>query len=66
LNAVNSSVGVLDTPNVGVFKNGRGEFYDREDFNGRPITVRFVITSKSSDAFHFEQAFSADSARPGK
>jgi hypothetical protein len=63
LNAVNSSVGVLDTPTVGAFKNGRGEFYDREDFNGRPITVRFVITSPSRDTFHFEQAFSADSGR---
>jgi hypothetical protein len=63
LNAVNSSVGVVDTPTVGAFKNGRGEFYDREDFNGRPIVVRFVITSRSSDAFHFEQAFSADSGK---
>lgn len=63
LNAVNSSVGVLDTPTVGGFKNGRGEFYDREDFNGRPIMVRFVITSPSRDAFHFEQAFSADSGK---
>jgi hypothetical protein len=63
LNAVNSSVGVLDTPTVGAFRNGRGEFYDREDFKGRPIVVRFVITRKSSDAFHFEQAFSADSGK---
>lgn len=60
LNAVNSSVGVLDTPTVGRFTNGRGEFYDHQDFNGRPIIVRFVITSPSRDAFHFEQAFSAD------
>jgi hypothetical protein len=63
LNAVNSSVGVLDTPTVGAFKNGRGEFYDREEFNGPSIMVRFVITSTSNDAFHFEQAFSADSGK---
>jgi hypothetical protein len=63
LNAVNSSVGVLDTPTVGSFTDGRGEFYDHEDLNGRAIVVRFVITSRSRDAFHFEQAFSADSGR---
>ena len=63
LNAVSSSVGVLDTPTVGGFKDGRGEFYDSQDFNGRPVIVRFVITSTSRDAFHFEQAFSADSGQ---
>ena len=33
----NSNDGILDRPTVGEFKNGRGEFYDQEPFNGRMI-----------------------------
>ena len=43
LNFASSKGGVLGTPTIGEFKNGRGEFYDQEDFNGRPVLVRFII-----------------------
>ena len=42
LNFSNSSDGTMSTPSVGEFKDGRGEFYDQETYNGRAILVRGV------------------------
>jgi hypothetical protein len=50
-------------PMVGGFKNGRGEFYDSETYNGKAIFVRFVWTINSPDSCHWEQAFSANGGR---
>ena len=50
-------------PMVGRFRNGRGEFYDSEIYDGRAIFVRFVWTVHSPDSCHWEQAFSADGGR---
>ena len=60
LNFSNSSVGTLGQPTIGEFKNGRGEFYDTEDFAGRAILVRFLISAIRPDSCHFEQSFSTD------
>jgi hypothetical protein len=60
LNFSNSSVGTLSQPTVGEFRNGRGEFYDRETISGRAVLVRFVISDITADSCHFEQAFSVD------
>jgi hypothetical protein len=60
LNFANSASGTLTQPTIGEFRNGRGEFYDQETFNGRAIFVRFVISQISADSCHFEQAFSDD------
>lgn len=61
LNFSNAASGTLVAPMVGGFGGGpRGLFYSAEDFNGRPILVRFVIESESTDRCRFEQAFSAD------
>jgi len=35
----NSATGTLSPAAVGEFKNGRGEFYDQETFNGRTILI---------------------------
>ena len=43
LNFASSKGGTLSQPTIGEFKNGRGEFFDQETFNGRAILVRFVI-----------------------
>lgn len=58
-----STSGVLVAPMVGRFENGRGEFYDRENFEGRSIFSRFIWTSSGPDACRWEQAFSADGGR---
>src|SRR5262245_56712936 len=38
----NSANGTLETPLIGGFENGRGEFYDQEMFEGKSIYVRFI------------------------
>ena len=63
LNFANISDGVLVEPSIGEFKEGRGEFYSHEKYNGRAILVRFVITKIDDDTYRFEQAFSADGGK---
>jgi hypothetical protein len=53
----------FDVPTVGEFKDGRGEFYDQELYEGRSILVRFVWSDIKPNAAHFEQAFSADGGK---
>lgn len=63
LNFANANSGVMAQPTIGEFKNGRGEFYDQETFNGRAILVRFLISDITPNSCHFEQAFSADGGK---
>jgi hypothetical protein len=63
LNFASSKGGTLGTPTIGEFKNGRGEFYDQEDFNGRPVLVRFIISEIKPDSCKFEQSFSTDGGK---
>lgn len=63
LNFSNSADGHLAQPTIGEFKNGRGEFFDQETYNGRAIFVRFVISDITPNSAHFEQAFSADGGK---
>jgi hypothetical protein len=60
----NQKNGVFSLPaTVGKFKDGRGEFYDQEDFNGTNIFVRYLWTLPSPDSPHWEQAFSVDGGK---
>lgn len=63
LNFSNSAVGTLSEPVFGEFKNGRGEFYGQELFNGRAIIVRFIISDITPTSCRFEQAFSDDGGK---
>ena len=63
LNYANASGGVLGQPTVGEFKDGRGEFYDQESFDGRIILVRNVWSNITPTSCRFEQAFSADGGK---
>ncbi|HEX8149875.1 MAG TPA: hypothetical protein VF591_22025 [Pyrinomonadaceae bacterium] len=63
LNFANADSGVMAQPTIGEFKNGRGEFYDQETFNGRAILVRFVISDITPNSCRFEQAFSDDGGK---
>lgn len=59
----NHSDGRFSLPaTVGQFENGRGEFYDQEDYKGKNIFVRYTWTS-SLDSPRWEQAFSTDGGR---
>ena len=50
-------------PVVGEFRDGRGEFYDQEPFNGREIYTRYVWTNTTTKAPHFEQQYSDDGGK---
>ena len=63
LNTANANGGTLSVPTIGEFKDGRGEFYDQESFNGRTILVRNVWSDISADACRFEQSFSDDGGK---
>jgi hypothetical protein len=49
-------------PTVGKFRNGVGELYDMEVWNGRTILVRYQW-NPNNGAPHFEQAFSMDGGK---
>jgi hypothetical protein len=51
---------VLDVPLVGDFTDGIGTFLAEEEFEGRPIQVRFIWTATDPDSPRWEQAFSED------
>ena len=59
----NAKRGVVTQPGYGEFKEGRGEFYDQETFNGKTILVRQTYSEIKPGSYHFEQAFSADHGR---
>lgn len=63
LNFASGSGGSMSQPTIGEFKNGRGEFFDQESFNGRVILVRFVISNIKPDSCRFEQSFSNDGGK---
>jgi len=63
LNFSSSGSGSLAQAAVGEFRNGRGEFYNREMLNGKAILVRFVISDITPTTCHFEQAFSVDGGK---
>ena len=63
LTYANSRGGTLSVATIGEFKNGRGEFFDTEPFNGRNILVRNVWSDITPNSCHFEQAFSDDGGK---
>jgi hypothetical protein len=55
--------GEIGPPTIGEFKDGRGEFYDQETWNGRAILVRNVWSEITPTSCRFEQAFSDDGGK---
>ena len=51
---------LLSPATVGAFNNGRGEFFDAEEFDGRTVLVRYVWTHPAPQTAHMEQSFSPD------
>lgn len=58
-----SAGGSLSAPAIGEFKNGRGDFYDQESYNGRTILLRFSVFDIAASSCRFEQAFSDDGGK---
>ena len=59
----NSKDGKVGAPQIGEFKDGRGEFYAQDDLNGKIIFVRYSWTNLNTDTPHFEQSFSNDGGK---
>ena len=55
-----SITGILQIPVIGEFKNGRGEFYSQEPFEGRSVFARFIWSEIAENSCRWEQAFSTD------
>ena len=63
LNFFNAANGRLTAPVTGRFRDGRGEFFGQDTFDGRTILVRFEMIRVNADTYRFEQAFSVDGGR---
>jgi len=63
LNWVNAAKGTFDIPTIGSFKDGVGEFYDQEPYNGRTILVRYIWSKTTTSSPHFEQSYSEDGGK---
>jgi hypothetical protein len=55
-----SKDGILAAPQIGQFKDGRGEFYAEDTSDGKATFVRYVWTKAGADSVHFEQSLSDD------
>jgi hypothetical protein len=55
--------GKLGLPNVGEFRNGRGEFFVQDTLNGKWLLNRYVWTQIGSSSPHFEESWSSDGGR---
>jgi len=55
--------GMLDVPMIGGFKDGVGEFYAQEVFEGRHIYSRFIWSKITATSCQWEQAFSEDGGK---
>jgi hypothetical protein len=60
---VNSQRGVLAKPLIGSFKDGRGELFASDTFNGRSILVRGVWSDITPNSHHYEESYSDDGGR---
>ena len=60
---VNVANPILDVPVVGEFKDGVGEFFDQELYEGRSIFVRYRWSNIKARSYTWEQAFSTDGGK---
>jgi hypothetical protein len=55
--------GMLDVPMIGGFKDGHGEFYSQEVYEGQHIYNRFIWSKIMVNSCQWEQAFSIDGGK---
>jgi hypothetical protein len=60
---IDSKMGVLTTPLIGEFKDGRGELFSQDTSNDRSILVRAVWSEITPDSHHFEESYSDDGGK---
>lgn len=62
-NFASSSDGQISTPTIGEFKDGRGELFCQETFNGKAVLVRGVWSDILPDSHSYEEFVSADGGK---
>jgi hypothetical protein len=50
-------------PQIGEFKDGRGEFYCQDTFGDKTILIRYLWSDITPNSAHFEQSFSDDGGK---
>jgi hypothetical protein len=60
---VNSSSGQISQSTIGSFKDGRGELYSQDSYNGRSILVRGTWSDITPNAHKYEEDYSADGGK---
>lgn len=58
-----SATGVLDTPMIGKFENGCGEFFAHEIHENKHVYSRFIWSEIRENSCRWEQAFSPDGGK---
>lgn len=53
----------LQTPLVGSFKNGKGEFFADDTYEGKKVKARFIWSDITRTAARWEQAYSTDGGK---
>jgi hypothetical protein len=59
----NSKNGVLTSPMIGSFKNGRGELFAQDTFHNRTILVRAVWSDIKPDSHTYQESYSDDGGK---
>ena len=60
---VDSASAVLQAPMVGEFKNGRGEFFSQEEFEGETVLACAIWSNFTQNSCRWEQALSKDGGK---
>jgi hypothetical protein len=59
----NNKAGKVGLPNVGEFRNGRGEFFAQDTLNGKSMLNRYVWSQIASSSPRYEESWSSDGGR---
>jgi hypothetical protein len=60
---IDSASGEMQAPTIGSFKDGRGEFFSTEVYQGRTVLVRGLWSDITSDSHRYEISYSQDGGR---
>jgi hypothetical protein len=60
---IDSASGEIEPPTIGSFKDGRGEFFSTEVYQGRTILVRGEWSEITANAHRYEISYSQDGGR---
>ena len=59
-NFISSDGGVLNTPTIGSFKDGRGELFSQDTYEGKSVLVRGVWSGITPNSHSYEEFYSKD------